>query len=104
MVDTALAEEKRLRVEETKQLQDKLDEDVQRSNSLEQQLDELKKQPAQWLAELKWIDSEISSKPFSLFLARFILSYTGAGVHLTSPQISLNQSTSLNQMIAPAAR
>ena len=50
VVDAALVEEKRLRAEETKRLQDKLDEDVQRANSVEQQLDELKKKPTQWLA------------------------------------------------------
>ena len=47
-------------------MQEKLDEDAQRTNLVKQQLDELKRKPAQWLAEIKWIDSEISSKSISL--------------------------------------
>ena len=49
--ETALAEEKRIRVETE-----------QRATSVEQQLETLKEKPAQWLKELAWINSEMASK------------------------------------------
>ena len=55
-VETALAEEKRLRAEETKELQEKVNEDLQRANVVEKQLEELKEKPKQWLADLKWLN------------------------------------------------
>ena len=62
--EALLDEERRLRAEDTKRLQDKLDEDSARANSLDKQLEELKPKPTQWLRELQWIDSKMSSKLF----------------------------------------
>ena len=63
--ETALAEERSLRAEETKELRAKLEEDSARANSLEKQMDALKVKPNEWLAELKWINEKLSSE--SLF-------------------------------------
>ena len=60
--ETALVDEQRRRVANTKDLQDKLNEDTERSNSLEHQLDELKNKPGLWLAELKEINDELSGE------------------------------------------
>jgi len=71
--ETALAEEKKLRVEETRKIQETLNESEQRANSVEQRLEELKAKPEQWLSELQWIDSEFSSKPPLLLIPNFML-------------------------------
>ena len=63
--ETALAEERRLRVEETKELRENLEEDSARANSLEKQMDALKVKPNEWLGELKWINKKLSGE--SLF-------------------------------------
>ena len=59
-METALAEEKRVRAEETKDLQEKLNEDSQRANAVEKQLDKLKEQPKHWLADLKFLNEKLS--------------------------------------------
>ena len=63
-----MAEEKKLRVEETRKIQETLTETEQRAHSVEQRFEELKAKPAQWLTELQWINNEMASK----FLLTFI--------------------------------
>ena len=60
--ETALAEERKLRAVETQKLKETLDETEQRADSVEQQLDELKLKPAQWLSELQWVNDQMASK------------------------------------------
>ena len=62
--ETALAEERKFRAAETLKLKETLTETDQRAISVEQQLDELKAKPAQWLSELQFINAEMASKFF----------------------------------------
>ena len=61
-LEAALKEEKRLQAKEQKEMK----ETNERADAVEKQLDNLKAKPAQWLSELRWIDSQLSSK-FLLF-------------------------------------
>ena len=69
--ETALAEERNLRAVETQKLKETLDETEQRATSVEQQLDELKAKPAQWLSELQWVNDQLSSEFCLTFIPMF---------------------------------
>ena len=55
-METTLTKELRLQAERMKEVQDKLDEDSARADSLEKQVESLKAKPAEWLSDLRWID------------------------------------------------
>ena len=60
--ESVLAEERKLRAKEIKELQKKLTEDTARADSLEKQMDALKVKPNEWLSELKWINDKLSGE------------------------------------------
>ena len=62
VMETELTEELRLQAGRLKEVQDKLDEDSARAASLEQQVENLKAKPAEWLRELRWINEQMAGE------------------------------------------
>ena len=60
--ESAWAEERQLRAEEIREIQQKLTEDTTRADALEKQVDVLKSKPNEWLRELKWINDKLSGE------------------------------------------
>ena len=68
-LEKSAAEEKKLRVEETRKLEESLEESGSRASSAERDLETLKTKIAGWLAEFSTINGQLDSKhpsPFAL--------------------------------------
>ena len=65
-IEKSTAEEKQLRVEETRKLKESLEESKSRTTSAESELGTLKAKIAQWLVDISSINSKMNSKPLSL--------------------------------------
>ena len=72
-LEKSAADEKQLRVEETRKLEESLEESKSRTTSAESELGALKTKIAQWLVDISSINSEMDSKPLPL-LPLFTLS------------------------------
>ena len=64
-LEKSAAEEKQLRVEETRQLKESLEESGSRATLAERELETLKTKIAAWLAEFATINGQLDSKHFS---------------------------------------
>ena len=64
-LEKSAAEEKQLRVEETRQLKESLEESGSRATLAERELETLKAKIAGWLAEFSTINGQLDSKHFS---------------------------------------
>ena len=71
--EKSAAEEKQLRVEETRKLKETLEESKSQTSSAESELGALKAKIAQWLVDISSINSEMNSRPLPL-LSLFNLS------------------------------
>ena len=60
--ETTWAEELQLQAERMKELQENLDEDSARANTLENQVESLKTKPNEWVSELRWINNQMSGE------------------------------------------
>ena len=65
-LEKSTAEEKQLRVEETRKLKESLEESKSQTTSAESELGTLKAKIAQWLVDISSINSEMNSKPLPL--------------------------------------
>ena len=63
--EKSAAEEKQLRVEETRNLKESLEESGSRVSSAERELETLKTKIAGWVAEFATINGQLDSKPLS---------------------------------------
>ena len=61
-LEKSAAEEKQLRVEETRQLKESLEESGSRASSAERELETLKTKIAGWVAEFSSINGQLDSK------------------------------------------
>ena len=66
-LEKSAAEEKQLRVEETRKLEESLEESGSRASSAERELETLKTKVAGWVAEFSTINGQLDSKLFSPF-------------------------------------
>ena len=66
-LEKSAAEEKQLRVEETRKLGESLEESGSRASSAERELETLKSKVAGWVAEFSTINGQLDSKHFSPF-------------------------------------
>ena len=64
-LEKSAAEEKRLRVEETRKLAESLEESGSRAGSAERELETLKTKVTGWVAEFSTINSQLDSKHLS---------------------------------------
>ena len=64
-LEKSAAEEKQLRVEETRKLKESLEESGSRATLAERELEILKTKIVGWLAEFSTINGQFDSKPFS---------------------------------------
>ena len=55
-MEATFTAELKLQAGRMKEVQDKLDEDSARAESLEKQVDSLKAKPTEWLSDLRWIN------------------------------------------------
>ena len=65
-LEKSAAEEKKLRVEETRKLKESLEESKLQTTSAESELGVLKAKIAQWLVDISGINSEMNSRPLPL--------------------------------------
>ena len=83
-LEKTAAEEKQLRVEETRKLKESLEESESRAISAEGEIEALKTKISRWLVEISTINSEMNSKSFPL------LSLLTSNIcrHMTYPGVS----------------
>ena len=65
-LEKSAAEEKQLRVEETRKLKESLEESKLQTTSAESEFGVLKAKIAQWLVDISGINSEMNSRPLPL--------------------------------------